>query len=81
MATYFSLWLFILFMVATPGPANLLLMSAGATHGYLRLLPFLLGLIVGKLAMNLAISWGLADLIVHNPQVSSFFGLYITPQS
>lgn len=35
------LWGFIVVMVATPGPANLLLMSAGAQQGFLRTLPFI----------------------------------------
>ena len=57
------LWGFIVVMVATPGPANLLLMSAGAQQGFLRTLPFIGGLVVGKLLLNLALALGLAQLL------------------
>ena len=55
------LWGFIVVMVATPGPANLLLMSAGAQQGFLRTLPFIGGLVVGKLLLNLALALGLGQ--------------------
>ena len=29
----FSLWIFIIFMVGTPGPANLLIMTIGSKYG------------------------------------------------
>lgn len=54
-------------MVSTPGPANLLLMSAGSSHGYLRTFPFLLGLLLGKLFLNILISFGLASLLLSHP--------------
>lgn len=57
------LWGFIVVMVATPGPANLLLMSAGAQQGFLRTLPFIGGLMVGKLLLNLALALGLVQLL------------------
>ena len=57
------LWGFIVVMVATPGPANLLLMSAGAQQGFLRTLPFIGGLVVGKLLLNLALALGLVGLL------------------
>ena len=40
MDTYLALWAFIVAMVATPGPANMLLMTAGARQGYFQTLPF-----------------------------------------
>ena len=39
MDAYLALWAFIVAMVATPGPANMLLMTAGAQQGYVRTLP------------------------------------------
>ncbi len=58
MTNYFPLWGFIILMVSTPGPANLLLMSAGAQRGFQRTLPFLSGLVMGKLALNVAMALG-----------------------
>ena len=71
METYLPLWGFIVLMVATPGPANMLLMAAGASRGFLELLPFLLGLVLGKLAMNVAISLGFGTFLLGQPTVSS----------
>ena len=34
--SYGALWLFIVLMVSTPGPANLLIMTAGAQQGFER---------------------------------------------
>ena len=50
-------------MVATPGPANLLMMTATSQHGFRRMIPFLLGLVTGALIINLGISFGLIHLI------------------
>lgn len=71
MESYLPLWGFIVLMVATPGPANMLLMAAGASVGFARLLPFLLGLLLGKLAMNIAISLGFGTVLVDQPAVST----------
>ena len=60
-------------MVGTPGPANLLIMSAGAQHGYLDCVPFGLGLIMGKLLLNLAMVIGLGALLVLHPLLGSVF--------
>ena len=70
MYTYIYLWTFIILMVGTPGPANMLLMTAGATHGFVKLIPFLIGLVLGKLAMNLAVALGLVGLIDAYPDIS-----------
>lgn len=50
-------------MVATPGPANMLLMSAGAQQGFKRTIPFIAGLITGKLLLNIALALGLVQLL------------------
>ena len=58
-------------MVGTPGPANLLIMSGGAQHGYRGCLPFGLGLIAGKLLLNLAMAIGLGTLLIFHPVFAS----------
>ena len=69
MTSYFPLWGFIILMVSTPGPANLLLMSAGAQWGYRRSLPFLSGLVVGKLALNVAMALGFMAVLLDSTRV------------
>ena len=60
-------------MVGTPGPANLLIMSAGAQHGYRDCVPFGVGLIGGKLLLNLAMVIGLGALLTLYPLLGSLF--------
>ena len=62
-------------MVGTPGPANLLIMSAGAQYGFRDCLPFGLGLIAGKLMLNLAMAIGLGTLLIFHPVFAKHFGL------
>ena len=73
MEPYFALWAFIIAMVATPGPANMLLMTAGAQQGYLQNLPFIGGLLVGKLILNIALTFGLMQLLESAPGVADIF--------
>lgn len=73
METYLALWAFIVAMVATPGPANMLLMSAGAQQGYVQTLPFIGGLMAGKLALNVALAFGLMQLIESYPDIAEVF--------
>ncbi len=54
-----GLWIFIIIMVATPGPANLLIMSMGARFGFLACLQFNLGLWAGKSVVNAVVGLGL----------------------
>ena len=46
-----SLFHFLLFafsQIATPGPANMIMLSTGAKYGFRNALPFVSGVIVGK---------------------------------
>ena len=72
---YLPLWGFVALMVGTPGPANLVMMVAGARYGYVRLIPFLVGLISGKLALNLAIALGLATLLIQYPLATNILAI------
>lgn len=75
LATVLPLWIFIALMVATPGPANMLLMTAGAQQGYIRTLPFIAGLIVGKLGLNLLMALGLSGFLLENPILKQVFAV------
>ena len=70
---YLPLWMFIILMVSTPGPANMLLMSAGAQQGLTPTLPFIAGLTAGKLALNIALGLGLMGLLQANPTIATVF--------
>lgn len=79
---YLALWTFIVVMVSTPGPANMLLMTAGAQHGLAKTLPFIGGLTLGKLVLNVALALGLMGIIESYPGIAKVFvycsGAYMT---
>ena len=64
---YFSLLVFIILMVATPGPANLVAMIGGTRRGLPGCAGFILGLVAGKLALNIAFGIGLGVLLTSRP--------------
>ena len=70
MEAYLPLWGFIVLMVSTPGPANMVLMASGAAQGLRRSVPFIAGVTLGKLAMNAAISLGFGTFLLGHPAVS-----------
>jgi len=61
--------LFVVFMVGTPGPANMLLMTSGANFGFWRSLPFVGGVTLGKLLLNVLLALGLWDLLSHDSRI------------
>ena len=73
--TYLPLWGFIALMIGTPGPANMLMMAAGAQHNYVKLLPFLAGLMTGKLLLIIAIALGLVTFLSNYPLLLNIIAL------
>ena len=57
-ASLISLWMFIIFMVGTPGPANLLMMTIGSQFGMKTAMRFNAGLVSGKICLNVAMAIG-----------------------
>lgn len=53
---------FVIAMVGTPGPNNLMLLAAGANFGFRRSLPHILGITAGCQVLLLAIALGLGQL-------------------
>ena len=51
----------------TPGPNNVMLASSGATFGFIRTVPHILGIIAGFLLLVLAGGFGLASLLAAFP--------------
>ncbi len=53
---------FVIAMVGTPGPNNLMLLTAGANFGFRRSLPHILGITLGCQVLLLAIALGLGQV-------------------
>ena len=64
---YLNLLIFIILMVGTPGPANLLVMIGGARHGVGKCSGFIFGLIGGKLLLNFGFGIGLGLFLTGQP--------------
>ena len=73
--SYGALWLCIVLMVSTPGTANLLIMTAGAQYGFARCIPFNIGLIGGKLLLNVAMAFGLTSIVQQYPEIAKVFAV------
>jgi len=58
-----ALFLFATLMVGSPGPANMVLISAGARFGLRASLRFISGMIAGKFFLNGVIALGLYDML------------------
>ena len=56
-------------MVGTPGPANMVALSAGARFGLRKCTGLILGLAGGKILLNIAMGAGLVAAIKDNPAV------------
>lgn len=65
--SYLALIGFVAFMVGTPGPANLIIMIAGARFGIHQCFGFIIGVITGKIALNLFIGFGFGVALANAP--------------
>ena len=61
---------FVFVMVGTPGPNNLMLLSAGANFGFRRSVPHILGISVGCQVLLFAIALGLGQLLAAYPSLA-----------
>ena len=73
MTAYLALLGFIVFMVGTPGPANLVVMLAGVQQGVRASLGFILGLVCGKILLNMFIGFGFGVVLASYPLLQSGF--------
>ena len=74
---YPAFLVFAIIMVVTPGPANLLLMSSGASHGFYKSIPFVLGVTFGKLFLTVGLGFGFLTILNSNIlflQILKFIG-------
>ena len=67
-----------LLMVGTPGPANLLAMAAGANYGFYACLPFMAGLVLGKLVLASVMALGLLALLKVQPLLADILRVFST---
>ncbi len=67
MSDLIALFIFVMVMVGTPGPANMIMMTAGVSYGFKKSFPFMLGVVAGKLALNIAMGLGFYDLMQQYP--------------
>lgn len=59
---------FIIVMMVTPGPNNLMLLASGANFGFRRSLPHILGITFGCQVLLVAVAFGLGGVFVIWPQ-------------
>jgi len=68
-------------MSISPGPGNFLLLASGATFGFARSLPLVLGISAGFLGMVFAVGMGLGSLLARAPEIDIVLriacGLYV----
>ena len=64
---YIALMIFIVFMVVTPGPANMVLMIGGAQQGVRACFGFIIGVVCGKLLLNLLFGFGFGLFLADQP--------------
>ncbi|MCP4118497.1 MAG: LysE family translocator [Desulfobacteraceae bacterium] len=64
---YLPFFLFVVAMTGTPGPGNLTMMAIGQTTGFRSAMPFLMGLVVGRIPMDLLVVCGLGELFTASP--------------
>ncbi len=67
---YLPLIAFTIVMIGTPGPNNLMLMSAGANFGFRRSIPHIMGIAVGCQVLLWAIALGLGQLLEAYPSAA-----------
>lgn len=60
--TLIALVIFALANSMTPGPNNIMLTASGATFGYWRSMPHMLGIVFGFPVMTLAVGFGLGEI-------------------
>ncbi|MGE4505986.1 MAG: LysE family translocator [Desulfovibrionaceae bacterium] len=62
--------IFVVVMTGTPGPGNLTMMAIGQSGGFRSALPFLSGTLLGCLALDLLVAFGLGGLFLASPTVA-----------
>ena len=64
-----SIYAFATVMSITPGPNNVMLMASGMAFGFRRTVPLMVGVIVGCIALILAVAAGVGAIVAALPQL------------
>lgn len=67
---YLAFVLFVIVMTGTPGVGNMTMMAIGQSSGYRSSLPFLAGMVVGMMGLNLLVGLGLGGVFMASPRVA-----------
>lgn len=70
-----SFLVFCVAMVASPGPANMVLLSAGAKYGFLKSLPFCIGVILGMQIIIWLVGFGILKIALSVPWLFNFLSV------
>jgi threonine/homoserine/homoserine lactone efflux protein len=62
-----SMCVFSLALSISPGPVNMVIVSAGANHGFRRTLPYVSGATIGFTLLLILVSFGLLQLLIRYP--------------
>ena len=73
-----GLFLFAAFMTGSPGPANLLMFAGSSRLGFIRSARFLIGLIIGKTLVNLAIGLGVGAFVSDESLIFTVLKVFYT---
>lgn len=68
---FWAFLIFVIVMTGTPGAGNIASMALGQTVGFKRSIPFLSGVVIGGMTMDILTAMGLAQLFMAYPQVSA----------
>ena len=60
---------FVVVMMGTPGPNNMMLLASGANFGFRRSMPHILGITVGCQVLLVAVALGLGQLLIRYPRL------------
>jgi len=69
--TLLALILFAIAGAFTPGPNNIMLAASGMNFGFLRTVPHMSGVVIGFVAMLLAIGFGMGALFIAYPEIQT----------
>jgi threonine/homoserine/homoserine lactone efflux protein len=70
---YISLYVFIIFVAGTPGPANLLAMLGGSQKGFKSCIGFIIGLVAGKIPLDILVGLGIGIILVEYSTIYTLF--------
>ena len=70
---YISLYVFIIFVAGTPGPANLLAMLAGSQKGFKPCIGFIIGLVAGKIPLDILVGLGIGIILIEYSTIYTLF--------